>query len=383
MFGAEAGLRHRETSREGLCGGDMNGNGSRRMSALQVGFIGTGRISDLHALQYLADPRTTIVAVCDTDSEAARSRASSWNVAPDRVYTDYRELLANPDVDAVEILLPHHLHEMVGLDAIAAGKHVSLQKPMALTLAGADRIVDAAAASDRVIRIFENFIAYPPIRRVKQLIEAGEIGTPLGIRMKMLVGDSTRGWPVPAAASAWRRDPELCGGGPYVFDDGLHMFSVARYLFGMPAEVHAWIGETEISPGVVLDEPSIVTMRWADQRIGTLEMLKAPELEVNTRHYAEDDRIEISGTRGVVWMNRCHAQLWDEPPVVLYRDRRMTAMSDMPAGFEHGFIETTRDFIDAIFEGRTADHTPAAAREVLRIALAVQQSGREGRSVRL
>ena len=96
------------------------------MERLRVAFIGTGRISDLHALAYQDDDRADIVAVCDRSLELARTRGRRWGVAGDRIFSDYHEMLALPDIDLVEILLPHHLHFQATLDAVAAGKHVSV-----------------------------------------------------------------------------------------------------------------------------------------------------------------------------------------------------------------------------------------------------------------
>ena len=154
------------------------------MEELRVGFIGAGRISDLHAIEYLANDRARIVAICDIDPDIARPRARQWGVPDDRVFTDYRDLLTLPDVDLVEILLPHHLHHEATLAAAAAGKHISLQKPMALSVAEADEMIAAAEQAGVILKVFENFIFYPPVQRAKALIEAGEIGNPLTIRIK-------------------------------------------------------------------------------------------------------------------------------------------------------------------------------------------------------
>ena len=83
---------------------------------------------------------------------------------PEHVFADYHELLALSEVDLVEILLPHHLHCQATLDAAAAGKHISLQKPMALTVAEADGMVAAAQAAGVIFKVFENFIFYPPVQ---------------------------------------------------------------------------------------------------------------------------------------------------------------------------------------------------------------------------
>jgi len=353
------------------------------MDILRVGFIGAGRISDLHALEYLANERARIVAVCDIDPQLAQTRGARWGVAPDRIFTDYHDLLALPDVDLVEILLPHHLHRQATLDAAAAGKHISLQKPMALTVAEADEMIAAARQAGVIFKVFENFIFYPPVQRAKALIEAGEIGDPLTIRIKSNSGTSPTMWDVPHATWAWRYKPEECGGGPLVFDDGHHKFSLAWFFMGLAEEVYAWIGATEIAPGFILDSPGIVSWKFSNNRYGSLEVVNSPELVLDTQHYAQDDRIEITGTRGVLWITRGHGKMMDVPPVVLYRDRKVMTYSDMPVGWEHSFINSTRHFIEAYFAGEPPSLTAWEGREILRFALAAQESARTGQAVAL
>jgi predicted dehydrogenase len=353
------------------------------MDELRVGIVGTGRISDLHALEYLADDRARIVAVCDLDADLAHQRGQAWGVPKDSIFSNYHDLLALPEVDLVEILLPHHLHYQATLDAAAAGKHISLQKPMALSLAEADEMIAAAKEAGVIFKVFENFIFYPPVVRAKALVEAGEIGDPLTIRIKSNAATSPSQWDVPLAAWAWRFSPEQCGGGPLVFDDGHHKFSLAWFFMGLAEEVHAWIGASEIAPGLVLDSPAIVSWKFPGNRYGSLEAVHSPDLVLDTKHYAQDDRIEITGTKGVIWITRGHGKMLDVPPVVLYRDRRTRTFSDMPVGWEHSFIHSTRHFINAYFEGGPPSLTAQEGREILRSALAAQESARTGQSVRV
>ncbi|NLG26761.1 MAG: Gfo/Idh/MocA family oxidoreductase, partial [Chloroflexi bacterium] len=100
------------------------------MATLHVGIVGCGRIADLHALGYRDRTDARIAAVCDTRAGVARDKARAWGV--DKVYTDYAELLADPGIGLVELLVPHHLHAEMAVQACRAGKHVSVQKPMAL-----------------------------------------------------------------------------------------------------------------------------------------------------------------------------------------------------------------------------------------------------------
>ena len=144
------------------------------MEEIGIGMLGCGRIADLQCLGYLEHPRAKIVAVCDRDEDLARRRAEEWGAHES--YTDLERMLADPEVDAVEILTPHHLHEAHAVAALEAGKHVSLQKPPTRTLEEFERVARAAEESGRVFRVFENFMHYPPHVRAKQLIEEGAIG---------------------------------------------------------------------------------------------------------------------------------------------------------------------------------------------------------------
>ena len=353
------------------------------MDKLRVGFIGTGRISDLHALAYLDDERADIVAVCDRDLSLARKRGAAWGVDESRIFADSDDLLALADIDLVEILLPHHLHYQATLDAAAAGKHVSVQKPMALSVAQADEMIKATKAAGVSFKVYENFIFYPPVQRAKALIDNGEIGDPLTIRIKSNSGVSPTEWDVPASAQAWRYTPEECGGGPLVFDDGHHKFALGWHFMGQAEAVHAWIGSTEVAPGMLLDAPAIVSWKFPGNRFGSLEAVYSPQLALDTRQYAQDDRVEITGTKGVIWVTRGHGKMMDAPPVIMYKDRKTFTFSDMPVGWEHSFINSTRHFIDAWFAGASPSLTGEEGREVLRFALAAQESARLGHAVSL
>ncbi|NLF74749.1 MAG: Gfo/Idh/MocA family oxidoreductase [Chloroflexi bacterium] len=92
------------------------------MDELRVGFVGAGRISDLHALKYLATDHARTVATSDINPDSTRPRAEQWGVPSDRILADFHDLLALPGVDLVEILLPHHLHYQATLDAAAPGR---------------------------------------------------------------------------------------------------------------------------------------------------------------------------------------------------------------------------------------------------------------------
>jgi predicted dehydrogenase len=351
---------------------------------VRVGFVGCGRIADLQCLGYLGHPRAEIAAVCDVDEALARRRASAWGAA--KVHTDLERLLADPAIDAVEILTPHHLHAEQAVAALEAGKHVSLQKPPTRTLAELDRVAAAAARSGRVLRVFENFMHYPPHRKAKELVDAGAVGEVLSVRIKTAAGRLGDGWAVSPATQAWRMDPETCGGGPTTFDHGYHCFQMGRFFAPVePERVHAFIHWTELGPRRRIDGPALVSWRYAGPvpRYGSWEVIASLGLRVRSKYYVSDDRIEIHGSEGIVWVNRCTGQLLDEPPVVLYRDGETRAFHDLETDWAESFRLGGIDFVDALLEGRDPAQDAADARRTLAFALAAARSAAEQREVAL
>lgn len=355
---------------------------SSRDRPLGVALVGCGRIADLHAAAYLANPRAEIVAVCDVNESVARRRAAEWGAQ--RWYRDIEELLADREIEAVEILTPHQLHAAHAIAALEAGKHVSLQKPPARNLDEYDRIAAAAAASTGTFRVFENFMHYPPHAKAKELIDAGAIGTPLSVRLKTAAGRPDAGWRIEPASLAWRTDLASCGGGPTTFDHGYHCFHMARFFIRAEVErVHAFVHWNPVGDDAWYDGPALISWRYGGEpaRMGSWEVIASLGLRVRSKYYVSDDRTEIHGSEGILWVNRCTGKLLDEPSLVLYREGETRAFHDLEADWAASFERGVEDFVDAVRSGRAAALDAEEARKTLAFALAAQISAAEGREV--
>ncbi|MGQ9571793.1 MAG: Gfo/Idh/MocA family protein [Dehalococcoidia bacterium] len=352
------------------------------MSKLRVGFIGAGRIADLHVLAYRDNPEAEIYAVCDSQEEVARQRAHEWGVQ--RSLTDYRELLRDEALDAVEILTPHRLHAEMTVAALESGKHVSLQKPPALNLRETDAMIAAAQRSGRLFRVCENFRYYPPFVKAKALLDQGAIGEPLSIRVKVINGSPQFGWPVAPEAWRWRFTEAECGGGPAIFDHGYHIFSIVMYFLGPVEKVFAWIEWRELGQGLVSDVPAMIVWKHSQGlRYGCWETVGSLEMMVRSKYYANDEWVEITGSRGLIWINRCSGMMLEGPPLVLYRDGETRAFHTLDSDWSVSFVHAGRDFLAAIREGRQCSLTGSEARDILQFSLAAHRSAREGREIRL
>ncbi len=360
----------------------------RMTDRLRVGFIGLGRISDMHFEGYRNNPRARVYAVCDVDADLVQRRVAQWGA--EKTYDDYRRLLDDPAVDAVEIITPHHLHAEMSIAALDAGKHVSVQKPIALNIIEADAIVAAAERSGRLFRVIENYRFSPPFSRVKEMIDEGEIGEPLSIRIKSLTGNVSYGWDVPRSSQDWRSDTAQSGQGSVVFDHGQHIWSIARYFLGDVERVFALVGREEVQahhelpPGTMLDNPTMAVWKYAsDERFGSWESVYADDMVIRSSYYPVYVWVEVTGTRGVLWVNNFIGRKLNRPPLEIFRDGEMTEFPDIDPDYATSFSLAVGDFVDAVVDGRATHLTGAEAREVLRLSLAILRSAKEGKEVRV
>jgi predicted dehydrogenase len=353
------------------------------MNSIRVAIVGCGRISDLHEMGYRGREDARIVAACDTKRKHARAKAQAWGIEANKVYTDYQKLLADPQIDLVELLVPHHLHAEMTVSACEAGKHVSVQKPMALTAAEADRMIEAADRAGVVLRVYENFVFYPPHVRAKQMIEVGEIGEPQMIRLHVNTGTADTGWKVPLSAWAWRFDEKRCGGGPLVFDHGYHLFSLAYYLMGEVERVTAWIDRSPVVPTKHLDAPATIMFQFkAPRRYGVLDFAHTPNMQIKSLYYADDDRVEVIGDKGTLFINRCTARTVNLPELMMFRDGKTTAIPVERVEWHDSFIDCTRHLIDVLRDGGQPVLDGTTGKAVLQFTLAAVISARESREVR-
>ena len=376
------------------------------MERMKFVLVGCGRIATLHVAGYKNRADAILWGVCDKNAQTAKKFAAEHGIP--KVYGSFEEVLADPEVTGVELLVPHHLHCEMTVAACRAKKHVSVQKPMALNLSECDEMIAAAKENGVVLKVFENFVHYPPYLLLKDLIARGEIGTIQGVRYKMcnagLYSENTpgaesrakhtgvksedcphTGWKVDPASWIWRLNDSLCGGGPVVFDDGYHKFSLFLDLVGGVEKVCAWIDETPALPGIMQDLPAVVMWKYADKKVyGVWDITAAPDLYVKGNYYTCDERLEVTGTRGVLWLTRCTAQMLDQvAPVVLYRDGKVTEYWDVPHDWQDAFIHSTIDFIESIRDNREPILSGERGREVLAFALAALASSEQKKEIYL
>ncbi|WP_449395927.1 Gfo/Idh/MocA family protein [Devosia riboflavina] len=203
-----------------------------------VGLIGTGYMGKCHALAWTSvkpvfgsGPRPRLVHLAEANIDLARQRAEEFGF--ERATADWRELIANPEVQVVSITTPNAFHAEMAVAALEAGKHVWCEKPMAVGFSEAQRMEKAARQSGKVAILGYNYIQNPLVRQIGELIASGAIGTVNHVRVEMdedFMAD-------PEAQFYWKS--EASSGYGALDDFAVHPLSLLQTLFGNPTRVFA------------------------------------------------------------------------------------------------------------------------------------------------
>lgn len=344
---------------------------------VRVAIVGLGRVYDLNARAYAGNPDASVVAVVDPHGERRARRLADWPGA--RAFASVAELArSGVAVDAVELLVPYARHEELAVECLGSGWHVNLQKPFAPDLAGARAMADAAAAAGRALRVMENYLFYEPLRRLKAVVDSGELGAVAGYHMKM-VASGRGGWEVPGDAYEWRFDQARQGRGPLLFDDGWHKVSTALWLFGPVREVRAWVGSTEVVPGVVVDAPTTVAFEHESGVRGVWDLTLAVDMLLRSDYYTNDERWEVTGTRGFARVNRCTSRGIQEPSLEVYVDGVLRGHHGLDDDWASSFRDSGRHWVGWLRDpGGPLWWGVEDALEVLRVELAAYESHARG-----
>lgn len=184
------------------------------MNQYRLGIIGAGMYGKVLMRSFQQDPRAQITWVNSASEATAREAAESFGVP--RWTLDYHELLAAPDVDAVVVATPPYLHAEQGAAALAAGKHLLLEKPMAESAESVQKILDAAAAAPHLITLeasCRHTRLTPKFRLIKELIDSGKLGQVYHIHHNHLGRGTFIEW---NPKGAWAMNKKLAGGGPFI-----------------------------------------------------------------------------------------------------------------------------------------------------------------------
>jgi predicted dehydrogenase len=201
------------------------------MGHVRVGVVGTSWWTDAMYLPALADhPSGSVTAICGRDPSTARKIAERWKIP--HVFTDWREMLASGEIDAVIVATPNDTHHPITMDALARGMAVLCEKPLSLDATLASEMVEAADAAGATTMTPFTYRCMPAARWTKQLIDDGYVGRPYHLHLRYFTGYARDG------EYSWRFDNDTAGAG-VVGDLGTHWIDMARWLVGEIVAVSA------------------------------------------------------------------------------------------------------------------------------------------------
>lgn len=232
---------------------------------VRLGIIGVGGMARHHIGQIVQIPGVTITALCDTNPAQIDKAKEKFPeaVGDAAVSSDYRDLLARDDVDAVLIATPHTQHFQQAMDTVDAGKHLLLEKPMVCRVEDAHALLKRIEDYDKVVALAYQRHAAGPFKHMKQMIDSGEVGA-----VTYIAALQCQGWKK-GCAGTWRHDPALSGGGQ-INDSGSHLLDIILWVSGLTvAEVTSFMDNC----GTPVDINSAVSMRFTNGAQGTITIV--------------------------------------------------------------------------------------------------------------
>jgi UDP-N-acetyl-2-amino-2-deoxyglucuronate dehydrogenase len=356
----------------------------------QVGFgiLGAGGAAGVHGAAVSRIPNARLVAVAG--STAASPRAAALAAAYDaRHAKDFDDLLRDDAVDAVILATPHPLHRAAAEAAADAGRHVVVEKPMALTAEDCTAMIAAADRAGVVLSVVSQRRWYPAVQRVKSAIEAGRIGAPALASIEVL------GWRGPEyyAMDAWRGTQAGEGGGVLV-NQAVHLLDLACWFLGPAIEVDGWIANVN-HPEIDVEDSAAAIVRFTRGALATVLVSNAQRPGLYARihvHGSSGASVGVETDRGSSFVAGISApteprnDLWTVPGEEAAPEA--WALADHEAGrgvdgASHHHERQLRDVVDAIRGRRPPAVTGEDGRTTVALMAAIAEASVTGGRIRV
>lgn len=323
---------------------------------LRMGLAGGGQgsfIGRVHATAAVLDNRASLIAgALSSNPEKAKASAPSYDIADDRAYGGFREMMqqeaalpVEQRIDFVSVATPNHTHFEIAKCALEHGFNVICDKPMTYDFAQAEELVQLVEKSGAVFAVSHNYTGYPLVRQAREMIQAGELGEIQAIRSNYIQGWlRTRLETSEQKQAAWRTDPSKSGAAGGFGDIGTHAYNLGRYMTGLlPEQVSCHLKTFET--GRALDDYGHAVIRLEN---GGLMTVTASQIS----HGRENDLfIEVDGTKkSLAWRQEEPNAMWvrenGKPHQIYTRDPNApftkplaAASCRLPSGHPEAFFE--------------------------------------------
>jgi myo-inositol 2-dehydrogenase/D-chiro-inositol 1-dehydrogenase len=337
---------------------------------MRFGLIGYGAWGKHHAAAIAQGEETQLVAIsCKSEESRRQAKADHPGV---EVYLDYRELLRQKDVEAVDIVLPTFLHARAGIEALDSGKHVLLEKPMAATAEECDDLLEAARRSGKVLTIGHEFRVSKQWGKIKELVTAGEIGSPQYAMVSLFRHPYRKG------AEEWRYDRSRVGS--WILEEPIHFFDFILWFFealGDPLFIQAYGNSKKRSEGLYDNFSSVLKFSGGSYAVITQTLC-------GFEHHLF---VEIVGTEGSIrstWSGAMDRTREPQFSLKIQRKGKGTC-EEVPIEISGELFELQEEIKAAaeLFADRKAFYPPEEGRKVVIICLEAERSLRENREIAL
>jgi predicted dehydrogenase len=329
----------------------------------------------LPALRHV--PEITVVALSDVDEDRMKQLGDPLGV--EHRHSDYRALLEREEVEAVGILTETASHAEIGLAALEAGKHILIEKPLALNLEECDRLVEAGGRSPRIVTVGFNLRWHRLVQRARAFLQTGALGRVKAIRS--VYTHDRQGTDAPE----WHRKRALGGG--VCFNESVHHYDLWRYLLESEVEeVSAFSRPSDVYE----DETNVTTVSLTNGALAT---------GVFAMTTSANSEIEIYGEAGRLYLSLYKFDGFEFFPKSTYpgdvKDRMKkaaVALRELPQAipamrrggdFAATFTELWRDFADCVRQDKGSECTLDDGKQAIRIALAAIESASTGQAVKM
>jgi predicted dehydrogenase len=340
------------------------------MEKIKVGVIGTGFIGPAHieALRRLGNIEVAALAECSEG--VAKSKAEMLGI--EKYYGDYKQLLKDRDIQSVHICSPNYLHYQMAKEALEAGKHTICEKPLAISVAEAEELVELADTKGLVNAVNFNIRYYPLMRQIKMMVEKGDVGDILAIQ-----GSYLQDWLFYQTDYNWRLEPEMSGPSRAIADIGSHWMDLIECITGLAivevcadfATFHK-IRKKPLKPietyaGKVLQPEDYEDMPINTEDYATvlfrLENDGRGVMTVNQVAAGRKNRLyfELDGSKqSIAWESETPNQIWigrrDGNNEVMMRDPSLVypecrGVIDYPGGHNEGFPDTFKQLLKEVY----------------------------------
>lgn len=333
---------------------------------LKVGVLGVGVQGEQHIKVYQALPNAEVVALCDVDEKKLQAVAERYGV-PHR-YTDYRKMFKEAPIEAVSVVLPDHLHCKPVLAAIAAGKHVLVEKPMATKVNEAQAMLKAArqARIKFMVNLSNRWMPYMSI--TKEAIQKGELGEPLYAYARL---NNTLFVPTKMIA-AWSAHTTL----PFWLMS--HTIDRVRWLFGGNAKKVYAVSRSLVLKNLGINTPDfyVAVVEFDNGAVGNFESVWVlPE----SRPSIVDSKMELVFTKGSVTIDQ------QQTTIAIATKDKYTLPGTLQSevyGTPIGFVtESIRHFVDCVLQDKEPWVTPEDGLHLVKTCAAIEESARTGKRV--